>query len=375
MSKKPKTTIINDTTLRDGEQAPYVSFSTAEKLAIAKGLFECGADEMEIGIPAMGAKERSDIKEILNLGLPIRQMGWGRATLRDLDYALECGLEAIDLSIPASDLMIAIKTHSREQTLRNLEESLIMAKRENLFVCIGAEDASRADTGFLIDVMSLGRELGAQRFRFCDTVGILTANQTYKIVSKLVKSKLLPIEMHTHNDFGLAVANALMGLEAGAISVNTTVIGLGERAGNASFEQIVLSLAYQYGQKREFDHKKLLSLAKTVSEAANIKVPVNAPIVGSRIFAHESGIHADGMMKNKSAYEPFSAESIGQKRSYPIGKHSGGSTLAFHLKNQGIIEPKSSLGALMEDVREIVTKRKKTMSEKELKALYEQKAC
>jgi homocitrate synthase NifV len=302
-------------------------------------------------------------------------MGWGRATEHDLECALECGLKCVDISIPASDNMIAIKTGSREKTLKNLESTLSLAKKEGLFVCIGAEDASRADMAFLIEVMTLGRSFGADRFRFCDTVGILTPTQTYKIVSKLVKAKLLPIEMHTHNDFGLASANALSGLEAGAISVNTTVIGLGERAGNASFEQISLSLAYQYGQNREFDHKNLRLLAKIVSDAANIKVPVNAPIVGSRIFAHESGIHVDGMIKDKNAYEPFSAESMGQKRRFPIGKHSGGSTLAFHLKNQGIIEPKSTLSPLVEDVREIVTRRKKTMSQKELKALYEQKAC
>ncbi len=375
MSKKLPNAIINDTTLRDGEQAPYVSFTTREKLSIARSLFECGVDELEIGIPAMGTKEMSDISEILALGLPIRQMGWGRATLRDLESALKCGLRAVDVSIPASDKMIAIKTGDRAKTLKNLESTIITAKKEGLFVCIGAEDASRADEQFLLDVMRLGSELGADRFRYCDTVGILTPSQTYKNVSKLAKTKMLPIEMHTHNDFGLAVANAMMGLEAGAVSVNTTVIGLGERAGNASFEQVSLALAYQYAQKRNFDHKMLRVLAKIVSDAANIKVPVNAPVVGSRIFAHESGIHTDGMMKDKSAYEPFSAESMGRKRSYPIGKHSGGSTLAFHLKNQGINESKSALSPLVEDVREIVTNRKKTMSEKELKSLYEQKAC
>jgi len=367
--------LINDTTLRDGEQAPFVAFTTQEKLEIAKALFECGADEMEIGIPAMGVKERADIIEILSLNLPIRQMGWARAIPKDVDFALQCGLKAIDLSIPASDKMIAIKTGSRQKTIQNLQTVIETAKREGLFVCIGAEDASRADKEFLLEIMRLGVEFGANRFRFCDTVGILTPMETYKIVSSLVGADLLPVEMHTHNDFGLATANALMGLEAGAISVNTTVIGLGERAGNASFEQISLSLAYQYGQRREFDHKRLRVLAKIVSSAANIKVPVNAPIVGSRIFAHESGIHADGMMKDTTAYEPFTAESVGMKRSYPIGKHSGGSTLSFHLKNQGINEDKSMLMPLVDDVRDIVTKRKKTMSEKELKELYRQKAC
>lgn len=366
---------INDTTLRDGEQAPYVSFTTAEKLDIAMRLFECGVDEMEIGIPAMGKKEIQDIKEILSLSLPIRQMGWGRATIADLDAAMRAGLDAVDISIPVSDKMIAIKTGNREKTLKNLELTVAEAKKNGMFVCIGGEDASRADNNFLLEVMKLGKEIGADRFRFCDTVGVLTPSRTYKIISKLAKAKLLPIEMHAHNDFGLAVANSLMGLEAGAISVNTTVIGLGERAGNASFEQISLSLMQQYGQNRDFDTKNLKMLAKSVSEAANIRVPVNAPIVGSRIFAHESGIHTDGMIKDKTAYEPFSAESLGGRRSYPIGKHSGGSTISFHLKKHGVVESKENLKPLMEDIRHIVTNRKKTLSEKELKALYELKVC
>jgi homocitrate synthase NifV len=293
----------------------------------------------------------------------------------DLEAALSCGLSAVDISIPSSDKMIAIKTGSRAKTLSNLAATLEAAVREGLFVCIGAEDASRADEAFLVEVMTMGRELGAQRFRFCDTVGVLTPTKTHKIVKSLVDTKLLPIEMHTHNDFGMAVANAMIGLEAGAVSVNTTVIGLGERAGNASFEQVSLSLAYQYEQKRDFDHKLLRALAHKVSHAANIKVPVNAPVVGSHIFAHESGIHADGMIKDKSAYEPFSAEAVGGERRYPIGKHSGGATLAYHLKNQGITESKENLSPLMDEVRAVVTGRKKTLSGEELKLLYEKRAC
>ena len=183
--------LINDTTLRDGEQAPYVAFNTKEKLDIAKKLYESGADELEVGIPAMGKKEQEDLKEILNLGLPIRIMSWNRATLKDLEASLNCGLKAVDLSIPVSDILIDVKFKGdKNRLLKQLEEVVLEAKKEGIFVCIGGEDSSRADLGFLKELMILGKEIGADRFRYCDTVGILTPSQNlrkYKRV-KLFKS-------------------------------------------------------------------------------------------------------------------------------------------------------------------------------------------
>ncbi|HFS85267.1 MAG TPA: homocitrate synthase, partial [Epsilonproteobacteria bacterium] len=230
---------INDTTLRDGEQAPYVAFNTQEKLEIACGLAACGADELEIGIPAMGTKEREDIKEMRSLGLDVQMMTWNRATKTDLEASLMCGVKAVDLSIPVSDILIDVKFgRDKARMLRQLEEVVTLAKSEGIYVCIGAEDSSRASVEFVEEVMTLGNALGADRFRYCDTVGIMTPSRTYETIRYLSVLDLLPIEMHTHNDYGLANANALSGLDAGAISVNTTVVGLGERAGNASFEQI-----------------------------------------------------------------------------------------------------------------------------------------
>lgn len=363
--------IINDTTLRDGEQAPCVAFNTAEKLKIATLLSEAGADELEIGIPAMGEKERSDIKEIVALNLSSRLMAWNRATEKDLEYALSTGITAVDLSIPVSEVMINTKFKGEKaKVLSNLEKSVTLAKKEGLYVCIGGEDSSRADLDFLQEVMNLGKELGADRFRYCDTIGILTPHQTYSTIHEMCSWNLLPIEMHTHNDFGMATANAIAGLEAGACSVNTTVIGLGERAGNASFEQVLMSLIHQFKEERSFSHKIVKELVKTVSHAAGFKLAPNAPVVGSRIFAHESGIHADGMFKNKEAYEPFTPQEVGGKRRYPIGKHSGASTLLYHLRKQGIQSSKEMVRNLVPFIQELVTSRKKVLSTKELKNLY-----
>jgi len=363
--------IINDTTLRDGEQAPFVAFNTDEKIAIAAALFCAGADELEIGIPAMGKKEQEDIKEILALGLPIRMMSWNRATLSDLDASLSCGIQAIDLSIPLSDVLIDAKFGGdKNHVLRQLEIVLTQAKKENVFTCIGGEDSSRASSGFIKEVMELGHSLGANRFRYCDTVGILRPHQTYEIISSLSNLNLLEIEMHTHNDFGMATANAISGLEAGALSVNTTVIGLGERAGNASFEQILMSLVHLFHEERHVDAKALHHVVHLVQKAAKQKISHTMPIVGKNIFSHESGIHVNGMLKDESAYEAFSPLSVGGHRDFPIGKHSGSSTLLFHLRAMGL-EPEGDIVAqMLPHVREIVTERKKVLNKKELKALY-----
>ncbi|HHS92768.1 MAG TPA: homocitrate synthase, partial [Campylobacterales bacterium] len=296
--------LINDTTLRDGEQAPYVAFNTQEKLNIAQLLYEAGADELEVGIPAMGSQEQHDLKEILALDLAIPIMSWNRATLEDLEASLACGVKAVDLSIPVSDILIDVKFKGdRERLFRNLEEVVSLAKAEGLFVCIGGEDASRADNDFLAELMQFGKSLGADRFRYCDTVGILTPHQSYENISKLSALNLLEIEMHTHNDFGMATANSIAGIEAGAKSANTTVIGLGERAGNASFEQVLMSLTHQFHEKRDIDSSTLKKLVQTVSKAANKPITSSRPIVGEHIFSHESGIHVSGMIQAQNAYE------------------------------------------------------------------------
>ena len=363
--------LINDTTLRDGEQAPYVAFSLEEKLQIATLLYEAGADELEVGIPAMGNKEQEELKEILNLNLPIQIMSWNRATMSDLEASIACGVKAVDLSIPVSNTLIDVKFKGdKSKILNNLERVLIQAKKEGLFVCIGGEDASRADNSFLKEVMELGSSLGANRFRYCDTVGILTPNRTYENISYLSGLNLLDIEMHTHNDFGMATANSIVGIEAGATSANTTVIGLGERAGNASFEQVLMSLAHQFDEKSEIKATKLKELVTTVAKAANRTIGSASPIIGEDIFSHESGIHVNGMIKSKNAYEAFEPEEVGLHRYFPIGKHSGSSTLLYHLKSIGIEPNEEKIQMILPKVRDIVTSRKKVLDLNELKELY-----
>jgi len=368
--------LINDTTLRDGEQAPYVAFNTSEKIEIAKGLVKCGVDELEIGIPAMGQREQEDIKELLSLNLDTRMMTWNRAKMSDLEASLHCGVQAVDLSIPVSDILIDVKFGGKKALmLQELEKVVSVAKQEGLYVCIGAEDSSRGSLEFIKEVMTLGNTLGADRFRYCDTVGVLTPSQTYENIKTIHAYDLLPIEMHTHNDYGLANANALSGIDAGALSVNTTVIGLGERAGNASFEQISMALKHLYGQERHINATDMRDLVTLVASSAGVNLSLNAPIIGEHIFSHESGVHADGMMKDSHAYEPFDAKEVGSHREYPIGKHSGTGTIMYHLKQLGIHAEKHALTNLLPKIREIVTSRKRVLNNLELVSLYEENLC
>lgn len=225
---------INDTTLRDGEQAAGVAFQIPEKISIAALLDAIGVPEIEVGIPAMGAVETEAIRAMLSLGLRAHLLGWNRAVPSDILASIRCGLKRIHISVPVSDRQIAAKFQGdRPRLLRQLRQCVEMALEQGLWVSVGAEDASRTSLEQVIELAQMAQSWGCRRFRYCDTVGVLDPFSTYKQIRRLVQAIDIPVEMHTHDDLGMATANALAGIRAGAQSVNTTVNGLGERAGNA----------------------------------------------------------------------------------------------------------------------------------------------
>ena len=253
---------LDDTTLRDGEQTAGVVFSNEEKVNIARMLDEIGVHQIEAGIPVMGGDEAEVITEIAHLGLRASVLGWNRANVADIKTSIDCGVDAVAISLATSDIHIATKLQKdRPWVIKSIREATAYAKSEGVYVSVNAEDASRTEFGFLIEYAKAAQAEGADRIRFCDTIGTMEPLRMYRVVKELIEETGLEVEMHTHNDFGMAVANAIAGIHAGATWVNVTIGGLGERAGNAALEEVVMALKYLEELDLDFDTRRFHEVA------------------------------------------------------------------------------------------------------------------
>uniref|UniRef100_A0A7J2TJH4 2-isopropylmalate synthase n=1 Tax=Archaeoglobus fulgidus TaxID=2234 RepID=A0A7J2TJH4_ARCFL len=353
---------IFDTTLRDGEQMPGVSLTPLYKVQIAKALDRLGVDVIEAGFPASSKGELESVKEISSLSLNADVCGLARIVKDDIDAAIKADVDMVHIFTPTSRIQIehTLKLSYDEIVARSVE-CVEYIKSHGLKCMFSAMDATRSEFEFLRRIYKAVEEAGADAINIPDTVGVATPFKFYELVKKIREEIKITLDVHCHNDFGLAVANSYAAVLAGADEVQVTVNGIGERAGNASLEQVVMILHSIEGIKTNIKTELLYDTSKLVERLTGVKMPPNTPIVGENAFSHESGIHAHGVLKEASTFEPgiLKPEMVGHRRRIVIGKHAGRYQIKKMLEDAGYSVSEEALNKIFEKVKEMGDKGKK----------------
>ncbi len=367
----PPPVVVNDCTLRDGEQAAGVSFDVAEKVAIARALEHAGVDEIEVGIPAMGRAEVEAMAEVARTLVRAQPIAWCRMLSVDVDAARATGIRRLNLSIPLSDRQLAVKLgEGRRKALARIHRTVRYALDQGFTVAVGGEDASRADPSFVCEAVVAAEEAGATRFRFADTLGVLDPFGTHAVFRRLCAETDMELEFHGHDDLGMATANTLAAVQGGANHVSVCVLGLGERAGNAPLEEVVTALDRIAGRRTAVAPEALGPLAQLVAQASRRPIPEGKSIVGGSAFTHESGIHVAGLLKDPRTYEALDPERFGRTRRIVLGKHSGGAAIRHALDALGLTADDARVDEILERVRASATAQKRGVGPIELAELH-----
>ncbi|MDL2246855.1 2-isopropylmalate synthase, partial [Methanobrevibacter sp. OttesenSCG-928-K11] len=360
---------IFDTTLRDGEQSPGIALTVDEKIQIAQKLDKIGVNTIEIGFPAVSEGERETARTVKALGLNAEICGLARVLEKDMDALIDSDLSYVHTFIGTSPLHRDYKLKmSKEEVLNKAVTAIEYAVDHGITVEFSAEDATRTEMDYLIEVYKAAEDAGASMINIPDTVGVLTPIIAKSLVHDIKNALNTPISVHFHNDFGLATANSLMAVEAGAKQAHVTVNGIGERGGNASLEEFVVSLAVAYDIDLDIDTTQLYNLSDFVSKITGVKMAPNKPIVGDNAFAHESGIHVHGILENAATYEPIKPELVGHSRKIALGKHTGASAIKSKLNDFNIELSEDQFCSVYDQIKELGDKGK-TITDADLKAI------
>src|SRR4030043_1741908 len=358
-AKSPTCIRIFDTTLRDGEQSPGVSLTFDDKIEIARQLSMLGVDTIEAGFPISSEGEKKAIKEIAKAGLKTEICALARTTKCDIDAAIECDVGTVHTFIPTSPVQMKYAVGlTPEQVLAATADSVEYVKKHGLKCEFSPMDATRSELKFLKQVCKAAEIAGADMLNIPDTVGIMIPRTMYKLIEEIKKAVNVPISIHCHDDFGMAVANSLAAVEAGAAQVHATINGLGERAGNASLEEVVMALHMIYKFKTGVNTRLLYSTSRMVSTLTGIAVQANKAMVGENAFAHESGIHTRGVTVKPLTFEPIKPELVGRTRKLVAGKLAGTRGIKAELEEKGITPPEDQLKEIVQRVKDLGDKGK-----------------
>jgi len=379
----PRRVLIFDTTLRDGEQAPGCTMSMAEKVAVAEQLARLGVDVIEAGFPAASRGEQeavAAIAERIGSSGPI-VCGLARATHADIETCARAlngaARSRIHTFIATSDLHMARKLRlTRDEVLLQVGDAVAYARTLSDDVEFSPEDASRSDIDFLCDVLRVAIGAGATTLNIPDTVGYATPDEYGDLIHRVCALAAMRPEVvvstHCHDDLGLAVANSLAGVRAGARQVECTVNGIGERAGNAALEEIVMALrtrASYYHASTSVDTREIIRTSCLVADCTGVHVPPNKAIVGANAFAHEAGIHQDGVLKDRRTYEIMTPQSVGlDGNALVLGKHCGRNAVRRRLEELGLRLDEAGVGTVLAHLK-LLADRQKVVSDQDLLAL------
>ncbi len=350
---------IFDTTLRDGEQMPGVALSVDEKIKIALALDEAGVDMIEAGFASVSKEEYAAVKQIAKEAPRAKVVSLARMVKSDVDAAVSADVDMVHVFIATSDIHLRYKLGiSREEALRKIGEVVEYAKSYGVEVLFSAEDATRSDLSFLVGAYRTAIEAGADEINVPDTVGVMTPSRMAYLI-RYLRERLptVPMHVHCHDDFGMAVANTITAIENGADVAQVVVNNFGERAGNAALEEVVAAVHFLLGMRTNVRLEKLYELSQLVSKLFGVAIPPNKAVVGENAFSHEAGIHVHGVLNNPFTYEPMRPEDVGNKRRIVLGKHSGRHAVEWALKNIGVEPSEELVGYVMETVKSLAVKK------------------